>query len=94
MKDDENEYQSIIQMKCPYCFRKDACICLPSQRATLCLGPFKDKKDWCDKINAEIEKEKEKPDFRRYEGKRRIEEYLLKKVWLYYKQSDSDDNKS
>jgi len=41
----DEEYQSIISQKCPRCFKKDWCMLAPSQKALLCLGPFKDAED-------------------------------------------------
>ncbi len=56
MMDEKEERQRIIRAKCPYCFKKDWCMCLPSQRAD-CLGPFKDEDDNSAKFREWAEKE-------------------------------------
>jgi hypothetical protein len=66
------QYQSRIDQKCPYCFRKDECWLLPSQRATLCLGPFKDDIDWGEKIRTEYRKEEEAIEYEREAGLRKL----------------------
>ena len=65
---------------------------LPSQRATLCLGPFKDDPDWGEKIRADNKKNEVQADLRAYLRKKRLEEYLLKRAWFDYEPDKSDEN--
>ena len=63
---EEKEYQSIIDQKCPRCYKKSWCMCLPSQRALFCLGPFKDEEDNEKKKREDKEKEKKKANLKGY----------------------------
>jgi len=96
MTGDENKYQLIINKKCPYCYRKDVCMCLPSQRATLCLGPFKDDEDHSQKIKIYFQKEEvSKEDIERYMRKSKVDEYIEKRILFNYHSKDkgSDEGK-
>ena len=83
---DSNKYQSKIDQKCPYCFRKDGCMLLPSQRATLCLGPFKDDEDWTRKIREDNAKEEEairkarEAGLKKYRKRQQVEEYQINRM--------------
>jgi hypothetical protein len=67
-------------------------MCLPSQRATLCLGPFKDDQDWGEKICADNKKDEAQVDLRAHSRKRKLEKYLLRKAWFDYEPDKSDEN--
>lgn len=101
MKDDDaNKYQAEIDQKCPHCFRKDECMLLPSQRATLCLGPFKDEEDRTRKLEEDWAKEEDakrkerESGLRKYQRKQQIEEYRINRMLadlLSGKEEEEDD---
>ena len=71
-------------------------MCLPSQRAMLCLGPFKDDEDYSQKIKAYFQKEEiAKEDIERYMRKSKIDEYIEKRMLFNYRSKDkgSDEGK-
>lgn len=90
--DNENEYQSIISQKCPYCFRKNECMLLPSQRATLCLGPFEDEEDRLKKIREDNEKNKPKANIDQLVRRNKYEQYQLNRLLFESKSKSSKRN--
>ncbi len=86
--DDKKHFQSIIDKKCPYCFRKDECMLFSSRHRgiKLCLGPFKDDNDWTEKIREDHRKEEEAKKKEREAGLRKLqrqnrrEEYRINRM--------------
>ncbi len=94
------KYQTLINQKCSYCFRKDECWLLRDKHAglELCLGPFKDQEDRLNKIKGDREKQsKPKADLELLEKKNGVEVFTLKrmlfesKVWASKKKRDEKE---
>jgi hypothetical protein len=96
MIDDEKRYKSIIDKKCPICFKKAGCMLLPSQRAEMCLGPFSDMEDQLKKYGEYCEEEKKpKADLDRIVWDVLLNTYLRHKKlfndWVIRGIDNSDD---
>jgi hypothetical protein len=88
--------KSIIQKKCPSCYKKDWCMLSPYQRAVECLGPFMDVEDNQKKHREYFEEEKKpKADLDRIEWDVLLNTYLRNKRlfndWVIRGIDNSDD---
>ena len=93
MEDDAKKYQSIIDQKCPTCYKKGWCMCLPSQRALYCLGPFKDEEDNERKHREDRESESEpKADIEGIVRRNKMEDYRLKRMLFEHGSERSNQN--
>lgn len=93
MMDDGKEYQRIVDGKCRYCYKKDWCMLLPSQRAMDCLGPFKDEEDNIRKYREWVEKEaKPKADIEGLVRRSGVTQYWLNRMLFESKSGGGKQN--
>lgn len=88
---EDSEYQSIIQKKCPFCYRHKENICIMTlyQRAVMCMGPFKDHEEHLERVKAYFQKEENPEIVELLKRRASFDEYLRKKKLFDSKAEDS-----
>jgi hypothetical protein len=82
---DNETYQSLIERKCNFCFRKDSqedrCMLFSERHSgiELCLGPFKDQEDRMRKVREDFERDRKQADLSRAVRQVVLNDFLRKK---------------